>query len=188
MRRPTFVGVSLVALAVLSSPSLLWAQALPVPPPDGGMAYINSQAILAANPGVQQAQAQLSEDIAGFRAQVQQLADDLDQMIQQYQQQQLTLSPDAKLQREADIRQRQEDYQNRVAEIDQQATQREAELVQPIMAQINQVIENIREERSYTLIFDVSVGAIIAADPALDITEEVIRRLGIQPDTTGTGN
>jgi Skp family chaperone for outer membrane proteins len=39
------------------------------------------------------------------------------------------------------------------------------------------VIEQVREEGSYALIFDTASRAIIAADPALDLTEEVLRRL-----------
>ena len=52
------------------------------------------------------------------------------------------------------------------------------------MDRISDVIEQIREEGNYALILDVAAGSIISADPSLDLTEEVIRRL--QADATGT--
>ena len=69
-------------------------------------------------------------------------------------------------------------------------SQRQAELVQPVMDLINQVIDAIRSEGDYALIFDVSAGSIIAADPSLDLTEEVIRRLRAQdlPSGPPSGN
>ena len=65
----------------------------------------------------------------------------------------------------------------RLAEQRGYAGQRQQELVQPVMDKINQVIEQIRAEGAYTLIFDVSAGGVVAADPGLDLTQEVIRRL-----------
>jgi Skp family chaperone for outer membrane proteins len=45
------------------------------------------------------------------------------------------------------------------------------------MDKVNAVIEKMREEGSYALILDVAAGSIISADPSLDLTQEVIRRL-----------
>jgi Skp family chaperone for outer membrane proteins len=42
------------------------------------------------------------------------------------------------------------------------------------------VIETLREEGQYSLILDVAAGSIISADSTLDLTPEVIRRLGAQ--------
>ena len=49
------------------------------------------------------------------------------------------------------------------------------------MDEITAVIEELREEGSYALILDVAAGSIVSADPTLDVTEEVIRRLGDRP-------
>ena len=45
------------------------------------------------------------------------------------------------------------------------------------MDEISRVIEALRVEQSYHIIFDVAAGSIIAADPTLDITDEIVRRL-----------
>jgi len=53
------------------------------------------------------------------------------------------------------------------------------ELLQPIQARVNSVIQGIRAEMNYTLILDADVagGLIAAADPALNITARVLQRL-----------
>jgi Skp family chaperone for outer membrane proteins len=39
------------------------------------------------------------------------------------------------------------------------------------------VIEDVRREGNYALIFDTAAGAIITADPGLDLTDQVLERL-----------
>jgi len=145
--------------------------------------YIDSRVIMEQAPGAQEASQQFNQDMEQFRAEVEAMAEQLDSMITQYEQQRLTLSPEARQQREQTIQTRRQEYQQRVTQLDQMATQRQQELAQPIMDRINQVIETMRAEGSYHLIFDVAAGAIIAADPSLNLTDEVIRRL--KADTTG---
>ncbi len=77
------------------------------------------------------------------------------------------------------------EYEQRLGEIDQQAQVRQAELIQPVMDRITTVIESIREEGGYSLIFDVAAQGIISADPSLDLTQEVIRRLTTTPLPSG---
>ena len=143
----------------------------------GRIAYINSQMILEQAPGAAEAAQQFDRDMARYRSEVEQLGTDLESLIQQYQQQQLTLSPEAKANREEQIRLKQGQYNQRLQELDQQAGLRQQELVQPIMDRITNVIEQIREEGNYALIFDVAAQSIVAADTTLDLTEEVVRRL-----------
>lgn len=139
--------------------------------------YIDSQAILDQDPAAQQAQAQFESDLTNYRAEVQELGDELQQLIGQYEQQEAMLSESAKANRQEEIRLKQGQYQQRIQELDQQSMQRQAELVQPVMERINEVIEALRSEGSYSMIFDVAAQGIIAADPALDLTAEVVRRL-----------
>ena len=179
MRRIMF---ALAGAAALALPAAVEAQA------GLKIGYINSEEILQEAPGVQEAQSQFDADMQGYQAEIQTMAQELEQMIQRYEQQQLTLSPEAKQQRQAAIRQKQQEYQQRLQLIDQQAGQRQAELVQPVMDQINAIIEEIRSEGNYSFIFNTAAGAIIAADPSLDLTQEVIRRLQAGAEDTASGS
>ncbi len=53
------------------------------------------------------------------------------------------------------------------------------------MDQITAVIETLREEGQYSLILDVAAGSIISADSTLDLTDEVMRRLGESSEPGG---
>lgn len=175
MRR---IALAPLTLALLLVAGTVEAQTLKI-------GYINSQQIFQNAPGAAEANDAFQSDLAGFEAEAQQLQDELIGMQQQLEQQQLTLSPEAKRNREQQIAVRAQEAQDRMAQLDQLANTRRAELVQPVMDRINDVIEAIREEGNYALILDTASGSIIAADPTLDLTDEVIRRL--QAGTTTPG-
>lgn len=148
------------------------------------LGYIDSQAILAQAPGATEAQDQFERDMARYRAELDQLGEELQGMIQQFEQQQLTLSPQARETQTQTIQAKQEEYNQRAAELEGEAGQRQAELVQPIMDQVTEAIDQIRTEGGYAIIFDLSAQAIVSADPAFNLTQQVIDRL-MQMATTG---
>lgn len=153
------------------------------------LAYINSNQIIAEAPGAAEAQATFDKEMARWRTEVQALADTLQQMIEQYDQQQVMLSPEKRQERQQTIQQKRLDYQRRVADLEQVAQRRQQELVEPIYDQITSVLVEIRDAGEYTMIFDAAAGALIAADTTLDITDQVIQRLrAADPPSEGTGN
>jgi outer membrane protein len=177
MRRTPFAPV---ALALALTAGAAQAQTLKI-------AYINSQEILASAPGASEAQQQFDAEVKTYEAEVQQLQEELQGMQQQLAQQQLTLSPEAKANREQQIQAKGQEYQARVSQLSDMANQRRAELVQPVMDRITEVIEQIREEGNYALILDIAAGSVISADPTLDLTQEVLRRLQAAAAPGGEG-
>lgn len=162
--------------------ALLLALVLATAVPAAGQAgmkigFINSAQILDQAPGAREASQQFERDLAQMRAQIQPATDSLDQLISAYEAQALTLSPEAKQRREQQILAKREELQEMAAALDQQASARRAELVQPIMDRVSGMIEELRVEGGYSIIFDVADGSIVAADPSLDLTAEVLRRL-----------
>lgn len=141
------------------------------------IAYIDSQAILDEAPGAQEARQAFQEEMDGFQSEIQQMEEELEGLIEQYQRQESTLSPEAREARQEEIRRKEAEYQQRVQELEATAAERQRELVEPILDRMADTIEEIREEGDYALIFDVAGRSIIAADPALDLTSQVIQRL-----------
>lgn len=141
--------------------------------------YIKSQTILANAPGRAAAETQFEKEMTTYRAQVQRMGDSLNTLIADYNKQEVSLSPQAKETRQKDIRAKEEEYQRRTQELQQQVRSREAELVRPIMEQINKVIDELRAEEGYSMIFDAEnqAGVVVAADKNLDLTEKVLARL-----------
>lgn len=168
LRSLALTGILVAGLAALSAP--VEAQTLRI-------GFIDSQAILAEAPGSREAQREFEREMDRYRGEVQRLGEELDRLIQAYQQQERNLTPEAREARQMEIRRREMEYQNRIEEIDEEAARKRQELVEPILERMSLVIEQVREEGNYALIFDTAARAIIAADPALDLTEEVLRRL-----------
>lgn len=153
------------------------------------LAYIRSQEVLEQAPGAREAQNVFEREMASWRSEVQALGDSLQQMIQQYEQQQVMLSPEKREERQQAIQQKRLEYNQRVSQLQEQAQQRQQELVQPVYEKISTVLESIRDEQNYTMIFDADAagGGLIAADTTLDITAQVITRLQQLGSTSDQG-
>lgn len=149
--------------------------------------YINSQQILANAPEAAAAQQQFDQEMQGYQAEIKQLEDELTGLQENLQRQQLTLSPEAKAAREQQLQARLQQYQQRSAQLQEIADQRRAELIQPVMDKVNTAIEAVRVAGSYHLILDLAAGSIVAADPSLDVTQQVITQLGLQTGATPPG-
>ncbi len=139
--------------------------------------YVNSQMIIEQDPAATAAQDQFQREMVPFESELQGLETDIATLIGQYQAQEITLTANARRIRQDEIAQKQQAYQERMTEIEAQAAARQQELVQPIMERINNIIQEIRIDGSYTFIFDVSGGGLIAADESFDLTDEVMQRL-----------
>lgn len=165
-------GVAALALGLGASPAS--AQQLKI-------GFVNSQRVLAEAPGVQNAQRALQTELSGYQTEVDSLERTLQAQGTQLQQQLGTLSEQARTQRQQEFQQRLTAAQQRIGQLNQYAQQREAQLVQPVMQQINQAVEEVRREGGFSFIVDASNGFVIAADPALDVTERVLTRLRAMP-------
>jgi outer membrane protein len=142
------------------------------------MAYVNTQAVLGSAPGRAEAEASFEKEMTGLRAQVQKLSDSLNALQEAYAKEEVSLSPAAKETKLKTLREKQADYQERVQKLNDQASQKEAELMQPIMDLVRRSLDEVRAEGGYAFIFDVSQGQfIVAADKNLDVTDRVLAKL-----------
>ncbi len=143
------------------------------------LGYINAQQILATAPGREAAERQFESEVGTFRQQIQRMDDSLRVMGEAFQREQATLTPAVRQQRTQALQATEQAFQQRAAQLNQQMQQRQAELVRPIMDQLNRVLDEIRRTDGYAFIFDVSSAgqAIVAADTALNLTDRVIARL-----------
>ncbi len=159
-------------LAVLGAPGIQAAAQSPLK-----IGYINSQVIIAEDPAATAAQEQFQREMVPFESELRGLETDIANLIARYQAQQITLTANARRTRQDEITQKQQAYQERMAQIEAEAARRQQELVQPIMERINNIIQEIRSDGAYTFIFDVAGGGLIAADESFDLTSEVQERL-----------
>lgn len=143
----------------------------------GRIAFVNVQAIMADAPGLTQARSTFESEVQAAQPEMQRMAAEFDSLNAQFNRQQATLTEAARTQRTQELQQRYTTIQQR-----QSALQaREAELLAPITRRVEEVIEAIRREGSYAIIFDAQQSGIVAGDPTLDLTNRVLDRLKTTP-------
>ena len=141
-------------------------------------AYINSQTLLQQAPGRAEAEAQFQRELQTYQVEVKRMGDSLKTMVDAYEKEQLVMSPAAKEAKQQEIAAKEQEYQQRTAELERKAAARENELTQPILENIRRAIETVRAESGYSFIFDVaSNGAVVAVDKNLEVTNEVLAKL-----------
>ena len=141
------------------------------------MVFINSQRVMAEAPGVQQARTTMQQEMQRLEQQIAPLRTQYQTMVEEFQNLPTMTTAERRRELQQALGAKQAEIQQKAAELEQQAQTRQQELLEPALERINEVIEGLREERAYSFVFDVAAGGVITADPSLDITEEVLRRL-----------
>ena len=146
------------------------------------IAYINSAALLQQAPGRAEAEAQFEREVGVYRQQIQRMDDSLRTMVVAFDRDGPKLDSAVRETRRRSIGQREVEYQTRARGLDSTMQARQAQLVKPIMERVQSVIETIRTEDGYAMIFDVGAqtSVVVAADKKLDLTERVLARLKSQ--------
>ena len=143
------------------------------------IAYVNPQALFAAAPGRAAAESLFRKETETYRSELSRMSDALNAAISTYQKDEARLAAADKERRQRAIAAKEDSLRAREQELQQQAGQRQNELMAPIMESVRKVLEDIRAEDGYAMILSSEPGTspILAADKNLDITERVVARL-----------
>ena len=167
---------AIAALAVVGVPGLVPAQVVKV-------AVVNSRLLLQNAPGVAERQAMLKREGDAFEAQMTRMTDSLKSMDKALKAEAAALSPPV-------LATRQKAFDDLLAKFTRQsdsirsvAERRQGDVLQPVIDQVNKVLQDIRTEDGFTVIFDIGADAtpIVAYDKNLDITDRVLDRIKKMP-------
>jgi outer membrane protein len=147
------------------------------------LGYVNSQTLLEAAPGRASADSALNKLGEGFRAQLTKLQDSAQKMLTDYQKNEPKLTAAQKEKAQKDLQTIDTELQTKQQAFSQQFNARQQELMAPITDLVKKVIDDIKDEGGYAMIFDNAPGAsnIVAADKNLDLTDKVVSRLKATP-------
>lgn len=166
--------LGLVALALVGS--------TPVAAQQVSIVFLDSERLRQEAPSLQEARQQMQQRMQRLEAQADSvltpLQAEFQQMAAEFQQQQGMMTPERRQEQQVALQRKQAELQQAGTQWEQRAQQVQNEILAPALTRINEVIDGLREERGYSFILDAAAGGVVAADPALDITEEVLRRLG----------
>jgi len=141
--------------------------------------FVSSRQITQQTPGYATADSTLQREITAGRDELQKLQQQLDSATRAFDQQSIALSPAAKQTKQHDLQAMQDRYTQRTNELNDRIQQRQQELFGPLNARIRAVIEGLRAEGNFAVIFDIDAqgGSVPSADPTLDLPARVLQRL-----------
>lgn len=184
--RGAAIAVSTLTLALSGTAQEVSTLSTELPPTGTELVFVNTQAILPIAPGADSAQIRFQAVLQSYDAELQGLAVELEELVNTYRQQEALLDQAGREQWQQDIQEKQRLAQERQVELERESTRQRDQLLEPILVRITEVIEEIREEQGYSIVFDVAESGVVAADTSLDITAAVLERLGVDPSQVMT--
>lgn len=165
--------LTLVALATLACAAGAWAQKF---------ALVDMEYVLKNIPAYEMANEQLNQVSLRWQKEVDDLAKEAETMYKNYQSDMVFLTDDQKSKREEEILAKEKE----VTELKYQYFGPQGELfkkrqslIKPIQDDIYAAVKKVSEEKGYQVIFDrASSQSIIFASPKIDISNEVLAKLG----------
>ena len=145
------------------------------------IAHVNTAEILNAMPEKAKAEKSLEKYYGELQSQLQTMATEYQNKMQDYEANVATMSNLVKQSKEKEI----VDIQNRIQQFQANAEQefeaKRGELLAPILDKIQNAINAVGKEKGYTYILDLATGAdVYVGDAATDITKDVKAKLGVK--------
>lgn len=155
-----------VALAALAGLALAQAK----------LATLNSQEVLEKSAEGKKAIAALQAADKKYSDDITRLDDQIKQLQNRLQTQRLTLTPEAAAGIQADVQKKQTERQRAAEDATRSMQQLQATTLAKIQDDLIPIIEQLRADRGLDLIFDLAKSGTVFANPAIDVTAEIVRR------------
>ena len=144
------------------------------------IAYVDSEQLVQQSPGYEEAKSSFDAVTRAWHDSLEQKRTQLQSLFEDYTKQEAVFSPEMKAEKQEEMLQLEQEaqryFQTKFGP-EGEAAVKQAELMQPIIQLVNTAIDEVRRDGSYSLIFDLNDGALVAGDPALNITDLVVQRL-----------
>lgn len=148
-------------------------------------AYVDSRYILDHIPEYATAQAELNRLSNQWQEEVEAKYAAIDKLTEAYQAEKVLLPEDMKQRREDEIEQKKQearDLQKKYFGVDGELFKRREQLIKPIQDQIYEALRDLSGDKGYMVIFDKgSQTNMLYANPKHDVSDQVIRKLGLTP-------
>jgi len=148
--------------------------------------YVDSEKILSSYPAALDAQKKLEAENTKWDQELRKLNDSFRALQEQLDQQSLLLSDAKKKEKQQELQaaaKKIQEFQEEKWGEGGTFFKRRAEIMQPVIDKINQVIHRIGEEEDYDYILDTVAGNILHAKDKYDITELVLEELQKETST-----
>lgn len=139
------------------------------------IAYVDMQRALNLSKAGIAAKEQMTTQVQKFEGEFQSKQQELLQMKEDLEKQAALLSETARSERERDYQRRVTELQRFQQDIQEELQQQDAEFTSRIINEMFDVLQQLGEEGGYTMIIEKNEGAIVYADPEIDLTDALIK-------------
>jgi len=140
------------------------------------IAAVNSQAVLERSVEGKKVIAQLQQKDKSNQAALTKMDDDIRQLETKLNTQRLTLTDEALIQLNSDLEKKRKDRQRFAEDSLRDIQELQGRLFLKVQNELIAIIEQIGKEKGYELIFDLAKSGAVYFNPAIDITEDVVKR------------
>lgn len=143
------------------------------------MGFVHDDKIVEAYPDIARAQEQYALEYNAWNDEAQAMNAELEELITEYEKQQLILSDEKKTERELAIRAKRDALDAYTREIfgpGGRAERKNDDMMRPLLAKVNSAIQLVAEEGGYDVIFTLQ-SALGYIKPTLDVTDKVLEKL-----------
>lgn len=160
------------------------------------LGYVDTDRVLFESNEAREIERLFNLDKQNWTTQVRQLDEQIRRMEQDFEIDKLTKNETAKREAQARIDEKKAEAGRLLQEYfgeGGRAEQRYRELIDPLTAKVQRIIQKIAEDEKYTMVFDSSYPILLYAAPSIDLTQLVLQELNkdtVRPadDTSTTPN
>lgn len=141
--------------------------------------YIDSQQLLVDHPDMQKADSEIKAYSDQLMVKGEKLVTDFEAAYNKLVEEADNLAPVQIKEREARLGEQQQAIQAYEQEMQQKIAAKREQLIAPILDEVKVAIESVGKDEGYTMIFDLSTGFLLHAEPSQDLLQTVKGKLGI---------
>lgn len=148
--------------------------------------YADPEVIITYMPEYQTIQQQMAAEYQTSQDALQALAEDFQERVTKYQKQQPLLTAERQAEREAELAQYQQEIQQSASQKDQELTQKQENLMAPLLERVQTVIDALATELGLDLVVRSPALLFVNDDKIKNINIDIARKLGVEIDETAT--
>jgi outer membrane protein len=136
------------------------------------IAYIDLQRVMVESEKGKEAKQVLTQEAERLKKTLDVKQDELQKMKDAIEKQGITITPEARAEKEKQYQTKLKDYQRLATDYQNELQQKDQEVTQKMLKDLEEVIRGLGEKEKYTLIIEKS--QVLFASPTIDITPKII--------------
>jgi outer membrane protein len=144
------------------------------------IAYVDNNEILSKYKGAKEAREKLEKESKSWESNIKILQLEMDSLSKIWQKDGQKWSKNMKQEKAKELQLKEQDLGRYTQAVQQKAAQRNKELMDPVIADLNKYIEEYAKDNGYDFVLGTMTGNIVYADKTREITREVIKYVNEQ--------